>query len=241
MRILITNDDGIGAPGIRHLVEWAKTKGEVVVVAPRVEQSAKSHGIEIHSAFEVKPSEVFSGVRAFSVDSTPADCIRVAKLLLKEEFDIVFSGINRGPNLGCDLVYSATVGAIFEASRFGIPAIAFSTDFDSFDNAVARLDEVYDFFEKHELMKKNSLYNVNIPSCESHGFRITRQGGMYFSDKFGKTERENFYQPEGYCVYEGGQNLREDIDAFKCGYISITPLLSTRTNLALVEKLQKEI
>ena len=240
MRILITNDDGITAPGIRYLTEWAKTKGEVVVVAPRVEQSAKSHAIEIHSPIEVKPSDVFPGVRAFSVDSTPADCVRIAKLLLKEEFDIVFSGINRGPNLGCDLVYSATVGAVFEASRFGIPAIAFSTDFDSFDNAVAKLDEVYSFFEEHGLMKRNPLYNVNIPSHESHGIRVTRQGGMYFSDRFRPTDAEYTYQPEGYCVYEGGRNFDEDIDAFKCGYISITPLAATRTNLALVSELQNE-
>ena len=241
MRILITNDDGIGAPGIRHLVDWAKTKGEVVVVAPRVEQSAKSHAIEIHSAFEVKPSEIFLGLRAFSVDSTPADCIRVAKLLLKEEFDIVFSGINRGPNLGCDIVYSATVGAVFEAARFGIPGVAFSTDFDSFEGAVARLEEVYDFFQKHELMKRNSHYNVNIPSQKCHGIRVTRQGGMYYSDRFRATDTEHLYQPEGYCVYEGGKNLEEDIDAFKCGYISITPLDATRTNLELVKELQAEI
>ena len=240
MRILITNDDGIENIGIRLLAEWAKKLGEVTVVAPKVEQSAKSHAIDFTRPVEIKKVPLLDGVTAYSMDSTPADCVRFAILGLKEKFDLVLSGINKGVNLGADIVYSGTVGAVFEASRFGIPAIAFSTDFDSFDNAVAKLDEVYSFFEEHGLMKRNPLYNVNIPSHESHGIRVTRQGGMYFSDRFRPTDAEYTYQPEGYCVYEGGRNFDEDIDAFKCGYISITPLAATRTNLALVSELQNE-
>ena len=238
MRILITNDDGINAPGIRHLVEWARDKGEVTVVAPKVEQSAKSHAIEIRADIEIKPLDIFDGVRAYSMDSTPADCVRYAVLGLKEQFDIVFSGINRGPNLGRDVVYSATVSAVFEAARLGIPAIAFSTDFESFDNAVASLEDVYSFFKENRLMEQNSLYNVNIPSTQTKDILITRQGGIYFTDEFIPTGEENMYRPVGHCVYEGTTNLEEDIDAFKCGYVSVTPMVYTRTNLELVKKLQ---
>ena len=142
MKILITNDDGIFAPGIRALAKWAQTLGEVTVVAPKHEQSAKSHGINIIGEFEVKEVDFMPGVRAFSVDSTPADCIRYALIGLGETFDLVLSGINRGVNVGRDIVYSGTVAAIFEANCLGArAAIAMSTEFTSLERAVPHLDE----------------------------------------------------------------------------------------------------
>ena len=238
MKILITNDDGISAEGIRHLVNFAKTKGEVVVCAPKYEQSAKSHAIEIRNEFEIKKVDIFDGVRAYSVDSTPADCVRYAFLGLKESFDLVLSGINRGPNLGLDLVYSATLGAIFEAARLGACGIAFSTDFDSFENAKNCLESVYHEFENKKLLSLNPIYNVNIPSKETLGICYTRQGSIYYSDEFVPTGKDNMYRQDGHCVYDGGTNTDEDIDAFSTGYISITPLMKTRTNLELLAKLK---
>ena len=125
MRILITNDDGISAEGIRVLCQWAKTKGEVTVVAPKVEQSGKSHAIDFTRPIEIKRVELMDGVEAYSMDSSPADCVRFAVLGMMGKFDIIFSGINRGFNLGKDIVYSGTAGAIFEGGRLGIPGIAF--------------------------------------------------------------------------------------------------------------------
>lgn len=238
MKILITNDDGINAEGIRHLVEFAKTKGEVVVCAPKYEQSAKSHAIEIRGEIEIKPVDIFDGVRAYSIDSTPADCVRYAVLGLKEKFDLVLSGINRGPNLGLDLVYSATLGAIFEAARLNLYGIAFSTDFDSFDNAKASLSLVFEEFERNALLSKNPIYNVNIPSDKTLGIRYTEQGNIYYDDEFVPTGNENTYRQDGHCVYQGTTNLKEDIDAFRCGYISITPLAKSRTNLQVLQELQ---
>ena len=98
MRILITNDDGILAPALPHLVEWAKKLGEVMVVAPKVEQSGKSHAIDFTRPIEIKKVDLFGDVVAYSMDSTPADCVRFAVLGLKEKFDLVLSGINRGFN-----------------------------------------------------------------------------------------------------------------------------------------------
>ena len=94
MRILITNDDGVFAEGIRVLTEWAKTKGEVTVVAPKVEQSGKSHAIDFTRPIEIKRVELMEGVRAFSLDSTPADCIRFAVLGMGEKYDLILSGVN---------------------------------------------------------------------------------------------------------------------------------------------------
>ncbi|MDY5355805.1 MAG: 5'/3'-nucleotidase SurE, partial [Eubacteriales bacterium] len=133
MKILLTNDDGIGARGIRVLCDFAETLGEVTVVAPKTEQSAKSHGINIHSEMEIKEVDFPGAVRAFAVDSTPADCVRFALLGLGEKFDLVLSGINCGLNIGTDIVYSGTVGAIFEAAAEGVPAVAVSTQSDYLD------------------------------------------------------------------------------------------------------------
>ena len=149
MRILITNDDGINAPALKPLAEWAKKHGEVTVVAPKIEQSGKSHGIEIIKPMEIKRVDFLNGVEAYSVDSTPADCVRFGIIGLKRDYDLVISGINRGYNLGKDIVYSGTVGAIFEASGLGVKSVALSTAPDSLENALSLLDEVYKFFIKH--------------------------------------------------------------------------------------------
>ena len=104
MRILITNDDGINSPAIKALAIWAKKHGEVTVVAPKIEQSGKSHGIEIIKPIEIEKVDLVDGVTAYSVDSTPADCVRYGIIGLKKEYDLVLSGINRGYNLGKDIL-----------------------------------------------------------------------------------------------------------------------------------------
>ena len=96
MRILITNDDGINAPGIRMLAEWAKKLGEVTVVAPKVEQSGMSHAIQFVEPIEIKRVPLMDGVEAWQMDSTPADCVRFGVLGLKREYDLILSGINKG-------------------------------------------------------------------------------------------------------------------------------------------------
>ena len=111
MRICITNDDGIHSEGLLRLVQWAQKLGEVHVYAPKVEQSAKSHAVEIHKPFEAKPAQVPGAVTAWAVDSTPADCVRFAVLGRHERFDLVISGINRGLNIGQDIMYSGTCSA----------------------------------------------------------------------------------------------------------------------------------
>ena len=142
MKILITNDDGIYASELIPLVKWAKKLGEVVVAAPKVEQSGKSHGIEIHKAFEVKQVDLVEGVRAYAVNSTPADCVRFAILGLKEEFDLVISGINRGLNIGADIMYSGTVAAVFEAAALGVKAMAVSTEPKFYEGAAGQMDRI---------------------------------------------------------------------------------------------------
>ncbi len=237
MRILVTNDDGINSPALVPLARWAKKFGEVTVVAPKIEQSGKSHGIDIINPFEVKKVQLADDIEAYSVDSTPADCVRFAVLGLKEEYDFVISGINRGYNIGRDIIYSGTVGAIFEAQNYGIKAMAISTDYTSFDSAIANLDLVGDYIKENELFKYNSLYNVNIP-LEIKGIRITRQGGAYYSDEFIPMEND-IWRQVGIFVYKYDGNPELDTDSIMDGYISITPLTLERTNIEIYEKLRQ--
>ena len=139
MRILITNDDGVFAPGIKLLAEWARKIGEVTVVAPKNEQSGMSHAINFTKPIEIKKLELMEGVEAYSCDSTPADCVRYGIVGLKREYDLVLSGINRGVNLGVDVIYSGTVAAIFEAAYWKHNALAISTYPDTAEEAAAEL------------------------------------------------------------------------------------------------------
>ena len=135
MRILITNDDGIQGEGLLHLVKWAQKLGEVVVAAPKVEQSAKSHSIQIHDCFEVKQVDYLPGVTAYAVDSSPADCVRIMTLGLKQQFKIVMAdesfrklmvpNFMRGITLsvsGCVVLFALVMG-IDESGRAKIPLV----------------------------------------------------------------------------------------------------------------------
>lgn len=235
MRILITNDDGIENKGIRLLAEWAKKLGEVTVVAPKVEQSGKSHAIDFITPVEIKKVNLLEGVDAYSMSSTPADCIRFGVLGLGKKFDLILSGINCGVNLGADIVYSGTVGAIFEASRMHIPAIAFSSLPDGQEIATKYLDEVYDYITQNGLLEECSLFNVNIPN-ESKGIRMTYQGSPYFSDRFIHRDGDIYVQ-EGEPIPDVcPEDMDRDTVALTNGYISVTPLLATRTDMRVFEK-----
>ena len=227
LRILITNDDGIRAPGLEALANWARKLGEVTIIAPKVEQSAKSHSINIHTPFEVKRVEWLEGIECFSVDSAPADCVRFAFNGLNRKFDLVLSGINKGLNVGDDIAYSGTDAAIFEAAYFKCKAVAFSTIPESLEWATANLDKCWNHILDNRYFDYNLIYNVNIPS-DPKEILLTRQGNPYYKDLFNEVE-DGMYIASGYSVYKGTSNLDEDLDAVMNGYISITPLSVNRT------------
>lgn len=236
MRILVTNDDGVGAAQLPALIRWCRKLGDVTVFVPSVEQSGKSHSFEIKQPFEVKQVQLAEDITVWTVASTPADCVRIAVLGLKMEFDLVISGINRGFNLGADMMYSGTVGAASEAVALGMKAIALSTTPKYYDHAAEHLDRVFDFVEHHSLLDVNPIYNVNIPE-DPTGIRITRQGGPYYSDLFPAIGND-LYKPTGYCVWKDQGNETLDTDATFHGYITITPLTIDKTNRAVYEQLK---
>ena len=236
MRILITNDDGVGSASLAPLVRFARRFGEVTAVAPKFEQSGKSQAIDFFREIEIKKIMIATDVEVYSMDSTPADCVRYAVLGRKEHFDLVISGINRGLNLGRDLVYSGTAGAIFEAGRLGIKGVALSTPPADFAPALGKLEEIFAYFEENRLFEHNDLYNVNIP-LEPNGFRITRLGGIFYTDEFIHIGNDIYIQ-EGHPVDAEEESLDYDIKAVQSGLISITPITAERTQMDVFRKLK---
>ncbi len=235
MKILITNDDGINAKGIRLLAEWARKLGDVTVVAPKIEQSGMSHAIQFVHPIEIKKVDLMDGIEAYSMDSTPADCVRFAVLGLEREYDLVLSGINCGVNVGVDLVYSGTVACVFEAARLGMRGIALSTFPNTQDEAVKYLDDVYSFITDNGLFDENPIYNVNIPG-DAHGMHLTYQGSQYFSDAFKKRNGDMYVQVGSKIEDVCPDDLYRDTVAIHKGYISVTPLLAGRTNTEVFNK-----
>ncbi len=238
MKICITNDDGIRSEGLLRLVEWANKLGEVHVYAPKVEQSAKSHAVEIHKAFEVKADKVPGAVKAYAVDSTPADCVRFAMLGLHEQFDLVISGINRGLNIGQDIMYSGTCSAAMEAVGLGTKALALSTEPDSLEDAINHLDQVWDYITRNALYEKCWLWNVNIPMNTTGKICVTRQGGPYYSDDF-VPQGNDMYMPMGKEIYTSTPDSNFDTDCtLRDRNISISPLTIDRTDWKAYEALK---
>jgi 5'-nucleotidase len=227
--ILVSNDDGIHSEGLQVLAEALHCLGEVVVVAPDREQSATSHSLTMHRPLRI--SRVGDGMH--SVDGTPTDCIVLAvnRILGKKLPDLVISGINKGPNLGDDIVYSGTVSAAMEGARLGVPSVAVSLAtrndfrFDVAADFAVRLAE--QVLQTH--LKDPVVLNVNVPNIPKEsirGVRVTRQGKrVYDGAVVEKTD------PRGRKYYWiGGQEpgfvemKDSDIEAVLDGWISITPL-----------------
>jgi 5'-nucleotidase len=241
MEILVSNDDGILAPGIALLAEVCQTVGRVTVVAPDREQSGTSHSLTMHRP--LRPARRPDG--SFQVDGTPTDCVLLALgVLLAERPAFVFSGINHGPNMGEDVLYSGTVAAAMEAVTLGVPGIAISfaggddlptlqTYRDLLTHLVQRITGVQNF-------PKETLLNINlpaIPASEVKGIRVCPLGSRFFQESLTRMRdpwgREIFWIGGGTIHWTGGEE--SDHFAVAEGYIAVTPLHMDLTNYALLE------
>lgn len=235
LRILITNDDGIGAEGLGILTRIAKAFGDVTVVAPELEQSAKSHSITVQAPVEVKKVDGdYHGVLAYTVAGSPADSVKAALEHLEHPPDLVLSGINNGPNLGPDILYSGTVGAASEAVAKGVPSAAFSCRRNDYSLPEKELGGVLAFLIEEELWQNDVVINVNFPINgigKSKGLRFTRQGKLVEARGFFSKDRE-IWKP----APDPLSGSDSDVTAAMAGYISITPLTIDRTREDLLAK-----
>lgn len=225
MRILLTNDDGIGAPGLKHLFE-ALPVAEVVIVAPSHERSGAGASISMFKPLHLKEVN-WEGAKAYSLSGTPADCVKLAVEIL-ERPDLILSGINPGSNAGRNLFYSGTVGGVLEGSLHGIPGAAIScigASQPNFTAARSFVPQVIDFLLSGQL-PKGTLLNVNVPPGAVNGMRMARQGlGFYRAVPDRRTH------PQGHDYFWlGGEKVsfeehpESDIQLLDQGYATAVPV-----------------
>ncbi|MBK7699622.1 MAG: 5'/3'-nucleotidase SurE [Saprospiraceae bacterium] len=247
--ILITNDDGIVAPGIKALVEVARQFGEVVVVAPDAPQSGQGHAITLHKPLKLRKVSMWEGIEAYECSGTPVDCVKLAKnvLLKDKKIDLCLSGINHGANSSINILYSGTMSAAMEASIENIDSIGFSLLDFSFDADFTGAKMYAAKIIKSVLenpLQDCKLLNVNIPACapdEIQGIRVCRQGNGTWVEEFqeGKDPRgEKYYWLTGKFVsFEDEDNTENDIWALKHNYVSIVPSGHDLTHYKDIDKL----
>ncbi len=238
--ILVTNDDGIVAPGIRALVEVASQLGEVVVVAPDSPQSGKGHAITIHDPLRLKHVQVFPGIEAWECSGTPVDCVKLAKhiVLKNRQIDLCVSGINHGSNASINILYSGTLSAAMEASLEGVKSIGFSLldySFEAdFEPGKAWIEKIIRFALKNNF-HPGKLLNVNIPKLPANsirGLRICRQADARWVEEFMEgrdPSNQPYYWLTGKFV-NGDQGEDTDVWALENGFISVVPSMHDLTD-----------
>ena len=231
--ILVTNDDGITAPGIRKLISIVNEIGDVIVVAPNSPQSGKGHAITINSTLSFEELNLDGPQRDFSCSGTPVDCVKMAlDKILPRKPDLVVSGINHGANSSINVIYSGTMSAAVEAGVEGLQAIGFSLSDLKWD---ADFDQAEDFIKEIILktlenpMPKGVVLNVNIPKLPKEdikGIKVCKQANAKWEESF--DERTNPHGRKYYWLtgYFNNMDESEDADetALANGYISIVPV-----------------
>ncbi len=245
VKILLTNDDGINAGGIRALVKELSTLGDLYVVAPDQERSGTGHSITVFEPISTRRLEIEGVIAAWLVRGTPVDCVKLAiGKLLKEKMDLVVSGINHGPNLGTDVLYSGTVSAAAEGVIMGVPSIAVSLnsyqDNMEFDFPARFTRNFVKTIMRHGIDRK-TMVNINIPPLapkEIKGIRITRLGVRNYDNLFEERQdpRGNTYYWLGGGVRKEEQEKDSDVLAVEENYISITPLHLDLTDYVLIQE-----
>lgn len=247
MRLLLVNDDGIYAEGINKLAKELEKDHEVIIVAPDDERSAQSQALTLRKPLVVKEVNL-EGInsKAYSVSGTPADCVRIAiGKLLDEPVDMVISGINKGLNVGMDVLYSGTVSAAIEANLYKIPSIALSAQWSegnvNYEVAIKYGKMILDNM-KEELLKNKMLISINTPYLDEDkvkGIKVCKVGGIvydYYLMEDGEVKGQSTFKAEG----RERKDPEEGTDRFYIaqGYVTITPLQYNLTNFDLIETVE---
>lgn len=243
MNILCTNDDGYLATGIRVLGQAASALGTVTTVAPDREQSATSHSLTLHHPLRARRAVDGTWV----VDGTPTDCVLLAlNELLSDAPDVCVSGINHGPNMGEDVLYSGTVAAAMEATVMGIPAVALSYTGAYHEEIEGWEDVVRDILRSilgRDGLPADTLFNVNLPAVapgDVRGIMVTSLGQRRYAESITRAKdpsgREYFWIGGGVAHWRGAKD--SDFQAVEDGYVSVTPLHLDLTNYELLEEIR---
>lgn len=245
--ILVTNDDGITAPGIRALIEIMKPLGELLVVAPDKSQSGIGHAITINSTLRLHKVKIDENLEGYSCTGTPVDCVKLAvNHILKQKPSLVVSGINHGPNSSINVIYSGTMSAAIEGALEGIPSIGFSL-YDHSINADFTASKIYARIIAEKTLE-NGLpdgvcLNVNIPKLhddEIMGIRICRQANANWEEDFDArldpNGEEYFWMTGVFKNHDNGDD--SDVWALENNYVSIVPTQFDLTAHHAIEQLK---
>lgn len=245
--ILVTNDDGITAPGLRTLIDVMRQLGKVIVVAPNKPQSGKSHSITIDSPLRLFKQKEEQDYTEYASNGTPVDCVKLGeKVALNEKPDLLVSGINHGSNATVNVLYSGTMAAVMEACMSRISAIGFSLDDYSptadFEPSRKYVKQIAQYVLDHPLDEGTCL-NVNIPAVpaeEIHGIKISRQGLGYWDERFDHRvdprRKEYFWLTGEYVSIDGYEDTDEW--ALKNNYVAVVPMKFDWTSYESIEKLK---
>lgn len=231
--ILVTNDDGITAPGIRNLVEAMKLIGKVIVVAPDSPQSAMGHAITINKPLRLDKVNVFEGVDSWQCSGTPVDCVKLAvNQILHKKPDLCVSGINHGSNSSINVIYSGTMSAAMEGAIEGIPSIGFSLLNYSMEADFSPSRKIIDKVVRNILkigLPEGTLLNVNIPNLpisKIKGIRICRQANAKWKEEFDERKdpygRTYYWLTGKFINFDSGDDTDEW--ALQNGYVSVVPV-----------------
>jgi 5'-nucleotidase len=247
MQILLTNDDGIYAPGLAALERALRRLGDVCVVAPAVEQSGVGHSITFLSPLMAK--EVFDGERrrGFAVEGSPADCVKLALAeFCPQRPDLVVSGINGGLNLGINVLYSGTVAGATEGAVYGIPSVAVSLEYDEqakFDRAGDLAVDLIGQIMAKEDASQHTLYNINIPTSAFDGpveVRVVPMATVGWAAEFDRRvdpKGRRYYWTTGVAPVPTEGEMT-DLEAWQKGYVTLTPLRIDRTETRMLERMR---
>ncbi len=245
--ILIANDDGITAPGLRVLVECMQSIGEVIVVAPDKPQSAMGHAITVSQPLRLKRSHIFDGVLAYECSGTPADCVKLAlDKVCERRPDIMVSGINHGPNYSINVIYSGTMSAAVEAAVDGVQAIGFSLcDYSleaNFEACRSYVKHIVETMLQHPL-PYGTLLNVNMPATDTiQGIRICRQASAKYAENFDERldpSGKTYYWMTGKFINLDAEDNDTDLWAIDHQYISVVPTKFDLTSNGVIQHLKQ--
>jgi 5'-nucleotidase len=247
--ILITNDDGITAPGIRNLVEAVKDLGKIVVVAPDKAQSGMGHAITIGHPLRMTKMDMFGDIEAWQTSGTPVDCVKLAvDKILHGKPDLCLSGINHGANHSINVIYSGTMSAAMEASIESIPSIGFSlldTSVEAdFDPSRYYVKKIVSSLLQQKKLDKHLLLNVNIPVAPLElikGIKVCRQAYAKYEEDFEERKdphgKKYYWLTGEFLNFDKGKDT--DVWALKNNYVSVVPVQFDLTNYKLKSQLEK--
>lgn len=244
--IMVVNDDGITAPGLRYLVSCVAADAQVIVVAPDGPQSGKASSITVEQPLHITRQEPFEGAEMYAVSGTPVDCVKLGiNTVMPRRPDLLLSGINHGSNSACNLIYSGTMGAVMEGSQLGIPSIGFSLLHHSMSADFSGCGSIVRSVVANVLaegLPADVCLNVNIPArCTPLGIKVARGGKGHWTDEYVRYEDPHgrpFYWLSGKFVNDEPDNPDTDNYWLARQYATVVPVRPDQSYLPAIEPLR---